>query len=271
MKPQFEATIVQHRDDAANDSTSSSRRGLFSAFVRRLDLLAAAAGFGNASRSRERPETSRTESGAALYNRAGLLAHGEALLASCRQHHRELTLVVLDCSDLLEARAIYGGATTRALVDRIVGKLTVLAGSHGLAARTGPAQFAVAMPMSRDRAVHAIERALGNPCRIELERGNSEIVLVPNLMVEPVPEAATLETLFVALCRGLARVSDEEKTRLRYLQRERERHSRPMATGPAPAQTQTAQPLRAPRAEPVFESVATTIQMPLTLRQHSGA
>lgn len=213
-----------------------------------------------------RPDNGRTDSSTALYNRSGLLAHGKVLLAICRGERRELTLAVFDCTDLLEARAIYGSRTSRKLIDSIVHKLKRLAGSQGLAARTGPTQFAVAMPMSRDKAVQAIERVLGNPSRFELEGCNSEIVLVPHLMVEEIPAAGTLERMFAALCRGLARIQEEEQLRQRHLQRERERHSRPMAIQP---QLPPVRPARAPRLDPdpvIVHQIPSTIPMPLSMR-----
>lgn len=216
-----------------------------------------------------RADHGRRDSSTALFNRGGLLAHGPDLLARCRAERGELTLAVFDCGDLLEARVIYGARTTRQLVDSIVGKLALLAGSEGLAARTGPTQFAVAMPMSRDRAVQVIERALGNPCRFEIEGCKSEIVLVPHLMVEAIPVAGTVDRMFSALCRGLARVQEEERKRQRYLQRERERHSRPMAIRPLLAEAQSARRAAAPRLGPdpeIAHQIPRTVPMPLATR-----
>jgi GGDEF domain-containing protein len=213
-----------------------------------------------------RADDAATDRSTALYNRAGLLTHGRVLLASCRAERRELTLALFDCADLLEARTVYGSRTSRKLVDSIVRKLTLLAGHQGLAARTGPTQFAVAMPMPREKAMQAIERLLGNPARFELEGGDSEIVLVPHLMVEAVPAAGTLERMFVALCRGLARVQEEERLRQLYLQRERERHSRPM---PVQADRAPAPRARAPLLDPdpvVHHQIPNTIPMPLGAR-----
>jgi GGDEF domain-containing protein len=220
-------------------------------------------------RSSARVDDGRTDHSTALYNRSGLLTHGKELLASCRAERRDLTLAVFDCADLLEARTIYGNRTCRKLVDSIVRKLTLLAGNQGFAARTGPTQFAVAMPMSREKAMQAIERALGNPTRFELEGCKSEIVLVPHLMVETVPAAGTVERMFAALCRGLARIQEEERVRQTYLQRERERHSRPMAIQPLPADTPPARPARAPLLDPdpvVVHQIPNTIPMPLQMR-----
>ena len=112
------------------------------------------------------------------------------------------------------------------------------------------------MPMGRDQALYAIGRVLGNPGRIELEGGNSELVLVPNVMVETVSRTSSLEKLFDALCRGLARVREQEQLHHRYLEWERQRHSRPM---PVQANTAAPQPAlsRAPRLAP----------HPVTMRQ----
>ena len=214
-------------------------------------------------------ESARTDRSTALYNRGGLLAHGKVLLAACRAERRELTLAVFDCNDLMEARTIYGSRTSRKLIDCIVRKLTLLAGAQGLAARTGPAQFAVALPMSREKAVQAIERVLGNPGRFELEGCNSEIVLVPNLMVEAIPAAGSLERMLAALCRGLARVQEEETLRQRYLQRERERHSRPMSVAAPLSDARAARPARTPRLEPdpvVTHQLPNPIPLPLPTR-----
>jgi GGDEF domain-containing protein len=236
------------------------------AFLLILPMLLAMK-LGSLSRRRAaRADQDRTDSSTALYNRSGLLAHGKLLLATCRGERRELTLAVFDCCDLLEARAIYGNRTSRKLVDSIVRKLKLLAGPEGLAARTGPTQFAVAMPMSREKAVQAIERVLGNPSRFELEGCKSEIVLVPDLMVEAIPVAGTVERMFAALCRGLARIREEEQLRQRYLQRERERHSRPMSIQPAGVRVR---PTRAPRLDPdpVFtHQIPSTVPMPLPTR-----
>jgi GGDEF domain-containing protein len=209
------------------------------------------------------------DSSTSLYNQGGLLAHGQELLESLQRERRELTLAVFDCSDLLEVRQIYGNRTSRKLIACIIRKLSLLAGERGLAARTGPAQFAVAMPMSREKALLAIGRALGNPTRIELEGGNSEIVLVPNLMVETVADGSSVERLFRALSRGLARLQEEEQLRQRYLQRERERHSRPMALRPPIDAPEAPVPARASplASQPaVLQQIPTTIPMPLPAR-----
>lgn len=249
---------------AGGETLSSLSSG--GAFLMILPLLLTMKLGAIARRPGEQVGKERIDSSTLLYNRGGFLAHGKLLQQRCRLERLELTLAVFDCNDLQEAREIYGSRTSRKLIDCIIQKLTLVAGERGLAARTGPTQFAVALPMSRERALQMIERVMGNPSRFELEGGNSEIVLVPNLMVETVSPAGTVERLYLALCRGLTRLQEEERRRHRYLQRQRERHSRPMAIQ---EQAPAAPPARVPRLDPdpvhALE-IPATIPMPLASR-----
>jgi diguanylate cyclase (GGDEF)-like protein len=175
-------------------------------------------------------ENGRIDSSTALYNQAGLEAHGNELLAACRRDKRPVCLAVFDCSDLLEVRDIYGSQIARKLMNRIARKLMTLSGDHGLAARTAAAEFTVVLPgMGREKAIAAIQRVLGSPSRIELDAGDSEIVLVPAFLVEAVgPDVSSVGQMHAELRRELARIEDREQRRQQYLTRERERHSRPM-------------------------------------------
>lgn len=259
MNSQFEATDVQRSAAKVNFAAAS-------ATAARSGWFAAALGALTRRRSR-RPDPAGTDGSTLLYNRDGFLLEGNVLLASCRRERRELTLAVFDCDDLPEARQVYGNRTSRKLIDCIIGKMTQLAGQRGLAGRTGPTQFSVAMPMGREQALYAIERVLGNPGRIELEGGNSELVLVPNVMVETVSQTGSLGKLFDALCRGLARVREQEQLHHRYLQWERQRHSHPMpvqANTPVPQQAMA----RAPRLGPqpvAMHQAPTVATIPMAL------
>lgn len=175
-------------------------------------------------------ENGRIDGGTAMYNLAGFAAYGDEMLEACKRDDRPLSVVVFDCADLLEVRAIYGSTTTRKLMARIVNKLSALSADRGLAARTGPAEFCVVLPgMGRDKALAAIRRVLGNPMRIELDAGDSEIVLVPDFLVESAgSDTASVEELRGELRRELTRQQAQEQRRQHHLQRERERHSRPM-------------------------------------------
>lgn len=178
-------------------------------------------------------ENGRIDSSTSLYNLTGFAAHGDALLAACRRDKRPLSVAVFDCADLLEVREIYGSRVARKLMERTVRKLGGLCVKQGLAARTGPAEFTVLLPgMGRDKALASIARLLGSPMRIELDAGDSEIVMVPGFLVEAVgPDVSCVMEIHEELRGDLARIEHTEQRRRRYLQRERESHSRPMGVG----------------------------------------
>jgi GGDEF domain-containing protein len=180
-------------------------------------------------------ESGRIDAGSSLYNLAGLAAHGDALLATCRRDDRPLCVAVFDCSDLLEVREIYGSRIARKLMERTVVKLNKLCVKQGVAARTGPAEFTVVLPgVGREKALAAIARVLGSPTRIELDAGDSEIVMVPGFVVEAAgPDVSCVAQIQQELRRDLAQMEQSEQRRCRYLQRERESHSRPMGIGPS--------------------------------------
>lgn len=195
-------------------------------------------------------ENGRIDNSTELYNKAGFTAHGGELLAACRRENRPLSVAVFDCADLLEVRTIYGSRITRKLTERIARKLMRLCADHGLAARTGPAEFTVVLPgMNREKALAAIGRVMGTPMRIELDAGDSEIVLVPGFLVECAgPDTEFVDDLHQELRRELAKIGEREQRRQHYLQRERERHSRPMSivSLPRAAPAKPKKPVRVP-------------------------
>lgn len=176
------------------------------------------------------PGRSRTGDGS-LLNMGGLAAEGNRRLADCRRAGKPLTVAVFDFPDLLEVRAIYGNAVFARLRVEVVHALEAMAGRRGVAARMGPARFAVVLPgQDRERALEVIARVLGSPSRIEYDAADSEIVLVPEFLVETVPaHASSVPTV----CRGLGaeidRMRDLQARREHHMQRDRERHSRPFA------------------------------------------
>lgn len=193
--------------------------------------LLLAKGFGAVMRGPvEAIENGRIDNSTALYNKEGFTVHGDKLLAACQRDNRPLSVAVFDCADLLEVRSIYGSRITRELMARIARKLTSLSADHGLAARTGRAEFSVVLPgLGREKALAAIARVLGSPLRIELDAGDSEIVLVPNFLVETAGcDTTGVDEIHQELRRELAQIGDNEQLRRNYLRRERERHSRPM-------------------------------------------
>lgn len=175
-------------------------------------------------------EQGRVDASTALYNQRGLLAYGADMLQACRRDHRPLCMVVLDCADLLEVRSIYGSRIGRKLLARIVRKLNQIVGERGLAARTGPAQFTLLLPgLARDKALQALQRVLGSPSCIELDAGDSEIMLVPDVALHVAgPNTTSVNQLYAQLCHELETRQENESRHLRHIARERERHSRPM-------------------------------------------
>jgi len=195
-------------------------------------------------------ESGRIDAGTSLYNKAGFSAHGNEMLAEARRDNRPLAVVVFDCVDLLEVRTIYGGRIARKLMGRIVSRLTALTAERGLAARTGPAEFTVILPgMGRDKAMAAVQRVLGKPTRIELDAGDSEIVLVPPFVVDAIgADTTSIESIYEDLRAELSQVNLQEENRQTYLRRERERHSRPMPLHSQPSPGEATRPIALPEA-----------------------
>jgi GGDEF domain-containing protein len=189
-------------------------------------------------------ESGRIDPGTGLYNNAGFSDHGGEMLATARRENRPLAVAVFDCADLLEVRTIYGGRIARKLLGRIVSKLTALTAERGLAARTGPAEFTVILPgMGRDKALAAMQRVLGKPTRIELDAGDSEIVLVPPFVVDAIgSDTSSIEAFHQDLRSELSLINRHEESRQNHMRRERERHSRPMPLHSQPSPTDAGRP-----------------------------
>ena len=171
-----------------------------------------------------------TDRSTGLYNRAGLFAAAHEQLRD-RAREAPASMVVLEFADLREVYDIYGAPIARKVVARIVRRLRAAAGARGLVGRTGPAQFAVVLPgATQEKALRRLQRGFGTPARIEFDAGDSEIVLVPDVLVDTA-EAGTqaMQGLYRDMCRELSRFQKDERRRLSYLASERERHSRPMS------------------------------------------
>jgi GGDEF domain-containing protein len=171
-----------------------------------------------------------------LHKRAAFLAAGGEMLSGCRDREQPLSLAVIEIGDLPEVREIYGQDIAREVIARLVGMLDDLAGSRGLAGRTGVTQFCVLIPLEREKAAGEVERVFGKPARIEFDSGECEVVLVPDVVVDCADVGiASLETLCDEMARELALVRRDELRRHHYLQWERERHSQPASMHSNPA------------------------------------
>lgn len=268
MHTDFQPTEQTPRDPEAQ-GTSPSASGRASHAVRRLiSRLGTRLGF--------KPmgvERSRFDEATSLYNKVGLVAYGDKLLAECEANHRELSVAVFDFADLVEVRTIYGTRVAREITGIIVEKLLAIAGEHGFAARTGLAEFTVVMPaFSRGRALASVQRVMGAPTRIEYESGDSEIVLVPGFALDTSgPDIQSVEQLYREVRMSIDDFQRNEQRRLQHVQRSHERHSRPASLAPVvptPSVAAVARVTPANVARPVARRVARmdtspTIPMPL--------
>lgn len=167
--------------------------------------------FGEAMRKPdEQMEQGRVDSSTGLLNREGLMTHGDVLLRECRREKRPATIAVFGCEDLVAARETFGRKAGHKLLQELVSRLQAIAGSRGLVARTGPAEFTLMLPaLNRDKALQAIARQLGNPLRVELLVNGDEVVIAPVLVVETVGAAeASIEGACADLCADLRRIQD---------------------------------------------------------------
>jgi GGDEF domain-containing protein len=194
-------------------------------------LLASAAVFAWRETVRvPRPGPAWTDRSTGLYNRAGLFAAGNQMVRA-RASGVPVSLVLVEFADLAEVREIYGDDTARKVVAMLVRKVEGIAGLRGMAGRTGAAQFTIVLPgASREKALRALRHALGKPACVEFDAGDSEIVLVPDLLVDTADARAdSVEARYRDMCGELVRMQNEERRRQHCLARERVRHSRPMA------------------------------------------
>jgi diguanylate cyclase (GGDEF)-like protein len=168
--------------------------------------LALALPFGEALRKPdELLELSRHDTATGLLNRQGLTFHGDELLRNCRREKKPVTLAIVACEDLASVRQMYGRKVGRKALGHLIDKLEAVAGSRGLVARTGPAQFSLLIPGAvRDKALQTFGRHLGSPLRLEFDAGSEEIVMLPLLVLETARVAETsIESLHAELCAEL--------------------------------------------------------------------
>lgn len=167
-----------------------------------------------------------------VYNGTGLVAAVDDAMRR-RGDAVAVSAIVLEFSDLREVREIYGAAVARKVVAEVVHRVRAVAGSRGMVGRTGPAQFTVVfVGCAAPRAIRNLERGLGKPPRVELNAGDSEIVLVPGFVVDETECGESFPALQRTMSLELARAQREELRRLHYLTSERERYSRPMGVRP---------------------------------------
>jgi GGDEF domain-containing protein len=174
-----------------------------------------------------------------LYSESGMLAQGEALLARARTGDEAFAMAIFDFADLPEARSIYGAEVRDLLLQKVVRELRAVAGKRGVVGRTGKTEFTLVFPgLDTDDTLHAIRACLGRPASVEFERFGEEIVLVPDLLVQAAATDAfghSFERWHARARASLTAHQQGEALRRRRVQRDRERHSKPMPVSYEPA------------------------------------
>jgi GGDEF domain-containing protein len=162
-----------------------------------------------------------------------MLRAAEAMVAVARRGNIAISFAVFDLSDLPELKSVFGSRVVQEVIAKVMAKFHVVAGNRGLVARTGPTTFALVLPgLGRDRALSLIRDVMGHPCCIELDGGDEEIVLIPEFLVQALTgEPAAVADVYAKLRRDIERAHELERKRRRYLQRERESHTRPLELG----------------------------------------
>lgn len=173
-----------------------------------------------------------------------MVAAGEAMLQRCRRENVALSVAVFDLTDLPELKSVFGSQVAQEVIARITVKFQRMATNRGLVVRTGPTVFAVLLPgFGRDRALSTIRSVMGHPCRIELEDRNEEVVLIPEFKVLAVRgDTASIEEAYTGLRRDISQAHTLELQRRKYLQRERESHTRLIDLLPDPVDSADSQP-----------------------------
>lgn len=181
--------------------------------------------------------TQRSKVPAAAPQRKGWDDQAEAMLHAAsrlatrtRRDNQPLSIVVFDLKDLPELESVFGAQVAKEVLAQVVDRLQGLASARGLVMRTDATVFTVLMPgFGRDRAHEAIERSMGSPCCIELDADEHELVLIPDFKVHTVrPDSGPLAGVYTDLRRDINDAQKHERRRQRYLQLERESHTRPM-------------------------------------------
>lgn len=129
---------------------------------------------------------------------------GEEMLRQSRRDNQPLSVLVFGLRDLPELECVFGSRVAKKAVAKMTAKLERMATSKGLALRTDPTIFTVLLPgVGRDSARAGIHAMLGQPCCIEFDAGDDEIVLVPEFMVQTVCDTESLQEVYEGLCSDI--------------------------------------------------------------------
>jgi len=158
-----------------------------------------------------------------------LCAAGEQMLRAACANADPLTLAVLQLHDLPEVELVFGRAVAEQVIDSVMTELGRTAGRKGFVSRSEPDTFALLMPgLGVEATAAALAARFGQPCVIELEVDQGEILLVPDLRVHALPASKSIKQEYERLCDAMVRARGREERRREYLRKERESHTLPM-------------------------------------------
>jgi GGDEF domain-containing protein len=139
-----------------------------------------------------------TDSATGLFNRTGLLQHGEELVQAARRDRQAVTLALFDCASLGAIFELQGRTAGRKARAHWVARLRQLAGDRGLVGRTGATQFAMVVPSAvAAKVLRQIERELGAPARLAVPGLTGAIE--PKCLVRDLGATESLAALYDAM------------------------------------------------------------------------
>jgi GGDEF domain-containing protein len=139
-----------------------------------------------------------TDTATGLFNRAGLLQHGEELAQAARRDRQAVTLALFDCASLGAIFELQGRTAGRKARAHWVARLRQLAGDRGLVGRTGATQFAMVVPGAvAAKVLRQIERELGTPARLAV--AGLKGAIEPKSLVRDLGATETLAALYDAM------------------------------------------------------------------------
>jgi GGDEF domain-containing protein len=166
--------------------------------------------FGNAMRGIEDAmEEGLRDRATGLYNKAGLLRHGQELLDTLENEGQAMCMVLVNAGAAERFRDAPDRRAARKAVSHLARHLTGIAGKRGLAARTGALEFVLLLPRTKDKALLAVERGLSAATETVISGTGVEFALTPAWSARVVePKAQSLQELFDEL-RGQEQARDE--------------------------------------------------------------
>ena len=191
-----------------------------------------------------------------------LFVLGDKMLATARRHGQSVSLLVLQLLDLPELQLLFGREAADEVVDDVMTELTRVSARKGFAVRTSADTFALLMPGTTGQELQrALQASLGRACAIELEFGEEDVLLVPDVQSRTVSEDECVEQAYRAMCSALDAQRGLELRRRDYLRQAREACTIPMVLAGAESRSD------APALEPTYNMYATlpaTIPLALT-------